>query len=362
MKKFLSTRPTLQWQYLPYLVSKVLNNGISPKIGFKPAEMVFGKEGAGQMYLDSEKLAPPHHIVMTDKEHIESITADIRKMTAEATDRLTQLRLITNKRLNKTQVKKEFKPGDYVFTIDRTIIPGNPRPLKTKLNPSPYVVLRPIHTTTLIRRLADGFTTLYSNNDLKLYSGSSPLFNMLPPEVSKVLLHDFKDLLSSDLTTITKHDPLNVPNAVKLYTENAPETESDLDDTADAARSDDIDMKIPPLNSEIEKAGKMVENVQDEILIDDDNTAAVESVDKNMTDEELILLQQAEKDDIQADVDMLHNDVPNKALDEDDLVNTDSSSDDDNAENMYVDIYSGPPARNLRPNPSKTVRFDKTVS
>jgi hypothetical protein len=188
-----------------------------------------------------------------------------------------------------------------------------------------------------------------------LYNGSSPLFNMLPPEVSKVLLHDFKDLLSSALTTITKYDPLNVPNAVKLYTENIPEMESEINDTTDAAISDDIDMKIPPLNTEIEKAGKMVENVQDEILNDDNNMTDGELTDKAITDEELMLLQQAEKDDIQADVEMLNNDVPDKPLvDEDDLENTDSS-DDDNAENMDVDIDSGPPARNLRSNPPKTV-------
>jgi hypothetical protein len=185
---------------------------------------------------------------------------------------------------------------------------------------------------------------------------------MLPPEVSKVLLHDFKDLLSSDLTTITKYDPLNVPNAVKLYTENVPEMESDIDDMTDAAISDDIDIKIPPLNTEIEKAGKMIENVQDEILNDDYDIADNEPSDKVMTDEELRLLQQAEKDDIQADVEMLNKDVPEKPLDDDDdLVNTDSS-DDDNAENMDADIDSGPPARNLRSNPPKTVRFDKTVS
>jgi hypothetical protein len=68
---------------------------------------------------------------------------------------------------------------------------------------------------------------------------------MLPPEVSKVLLHDFKDLLSSDLTTITKYDPLNVSNAVKLYSENVPEMDTDVDDMTDAVVSDDIDMKNP---------------------------------------------------------------------------------------------------------------------
>jgi hypothetical protein len=183
---------------------------------------------------------------------------------------------------------------------------------------------------------------------------------MLPPEVSKVLLHDFKDLLSSDLTTITKYDPLNVPNAVKLYTENVPEMDSNVDEMTDAVVSDDIDMKIPLLNTEIEKAGKMVEEVQDEILNEDNNMTDNDIADKTMTDEKLLLLQQAENDDIQADVEMLNKDVPEKPLGDDDLENTDSS-DDDNAD-MDVDIDSGPPARNLRSSPPKTVRFDKAVS
>jgi hypothetical protein len=105
----------------------------------------------------------------------------------------------------------------------------------------------------------------------------------------------------------------------------------------------------------------MVEDVQDEILNEDNNITDNDIADKDMTDEELLLLQQAEKDDIQADVEMLNKDVQEKPLnDENDLENTDSS-DDDNAD-MDVDIDSGPPARNLRSNPPKTVRFDKTVS
>jgi hypothetical protein len=105
----------------------------------------------------------------------------------------------------------------------------------------------------------------------------------------------------------------------------------------------------------------MVEDVQDEILNEDTKMTDNDIADKTMTDEELLLLQQAEQEDIQADVEMLNKDVPEKPLGDDgDLENTDSS-DDDNAD-MDVDIDSGPPARNLRSNPPKTVRFDKTVS
>jgi hypothetical protein len=52
--------------------------------------------------------------------------------------------------------------------------------------------------------LADGFITLYSNNDLKRYDKTSPLFNTLPPEITKVLLNDFSDFITTDFTEITK--------------------------------------------------------------------------------------------------------------------------------------------------------------
>jgi hypothetical protein len=41
-KKMLATRKTLNWEYLPYLVAKIINNNVSPKTGFKPSQMVFG--------------------------------------------------------------------------------------------------------------------------------------------------------------------------------------------------------------------------------------------------------------------------------------------------------------------------------
>ena len=68
-----------------------------------------------------------------------------------------------------------------------------------------------------MRRLADGFTGLYANSDLKLYAGNNPIFNTIPVEVNKVLLHSFADLLSTDFATITKHDVFNIPNAIQLF-------------------------------------------------------------------------------------------------------------------------------------------------
>jgi hypothetical protein len=70
--------------------------------------------------------------------------------------------------------------------------------------------------TTLVKRLSDGFTSLYSNDDIKKYEATSHLFSTIPPEVAKVLLHDFENLLDSDLCTITKYDKFDLPGGIDL--------------------------------------------------------------------------------------------------------------------------------------------------
>jgi hypothetical protein len=101
--------------------------------------------------------------------------------------------------------------------LDRSIVEGSSQVLRTKFSSSPFVVIQPSFTTTVVRRLADGFQALYSNGDLKLYKQLSPEFSNLPPEVSKVLLHDFKDFISTDFSTLAKHDSLELPESLELF-------------------------------------------------------------------------------------------------------------------------------------------------
>jgi hypothetical protein len=140
-------------------------------------------------------------------------------MAAIATEYLSQNRLKGNELLNKNKVTKEFKKFDYVFVLDRLQIPGSGRPLKTKFYPSPYVVLSAKFTSSLVMRLSDGFQTVYSNNDLKIFSHTSPLFRTLPVEVSKILLYDFQNLLDHDLCTLAKFDTLHLPSSIPLFEE-----------------------------------------------------------------------------------------------------------------------------------------------
>jgi hypothetical protein len=112
---------------------------------------------------------------------------------------------------------KKWKENDVVFVLDRLQVPGNTRPLKLKFNPSPYLVVKCLYSTSLLRRLSDNFMALYSNDHIKKYNGADPLFATVPPEISKILLNKFEDFLAEDFTTITKFDNFEIPEGIPLY-------------------------------------------------------------------------------------------------------------------------------------------------
>ena len=148
---------------------------------------------------------------------IQQISDEIKEMVKIASENITALRAQQNDRVNRTRTHKEFKKDDIVFVLDRSIVEGNPQVLRTKFSPSPYVVVNPSFTTTVVRRLADGFQALYGNNDLKLYKKFDPEFNNLPKEVQKVLMFDFKDFIAEDFSVLTKHDNLSLPTSLDLF-------------------------------------------------------------------------------------------------------------------------------------------------
>jgi hypothetical protein len=98
-------------------------------------------------------------------------------------------------------------------------------------------VIKPFYVTT----------SLYSNDDIKKYEATSPLFSTIPPEVSKVLLHDFENLLDSDLCTITKYDKFDLPGGIDLL------EDSDTPSNSKSNSSDlfSKDMTVPESVAEI---------------------------------------------------------------------------------------------------------------
>jgi hypothetical protein len=244
MSKILATKRDFNWEYLPFIVAKVMNNSISPKTGFTPSEMLLGKDGAGAAFLDFDSRPRPHPFVKSELGHIETITKQINEMSELATEKLLQIRMTRNEKLNKTKIDKSFVPGQYVFVVDNSQVPGSSRPLKTRLSASPYVVIRPLWTTTIVKRLSDGFITTYSNDMLKLYDKTSPLFATLPKEISAVLLHKFSDLMDSDLSIICQMDPMEIPDGLQYFDADLEHEDvpgNDSDDDPDSMLNDEND-------------------------------------------------------------------------------------------------------------------------
>jgi hypothetical protein len=78
------------------------------------------------------------------------------------------------------------------------------------------VILSVRYTTVLVKRLSDGFISLYSMDDVKKYDKTSELFQDIPKEIARVLLYDFTELLSEDFSTLLKYDPLEIPNGTPV--------------------------------------------------------------------------------------------------------------------------------------------------
>ena len=138
--------------------------------------------------------------------------------------------------------------------------------MKAKLSPSPYVVIKSLWTTTIVRRIADSFTTLYHNSIIKKYDKTSPYFATLPAEVTHVLLQKFSDFLDKDFNVITLHDPLERDLGIKLFN---PGDETQPEILENAKDLEMLENEYIPM-SEPEPASEILQNSDSDCSDDDD--------------------------------------------------------------------------------------------
>jgi len=230
-KKILATSSSksLNWENLPLLVSTILNHTVSTRTGFKPAVMLYGEGNMSKCFLDSEQMVPVHHSIRNNRAQLYKISDEIQSITEIARETIKSKREKEHENLNENRIEKKFKRDDIVFVYDRSYVQGAPRPLRTKFSPSPHVIVKVFYTTVLIQRLADNFRTLISMDDIKLYKGTDPEFNDLPPRIKKILIHDFKDLMTHDYDDILRIDPLEIPRGIELGNNDRDSEEEDSD-------------------------------------------------------------------------------------------------------------------------------------
>jgi hypothetical protein len=77
-----------------------------------------------------------------------------------------------------------------------------------------------------VERLADKFTALISNDDIKPYKHVIAFSENVPKQIIEIFRAKFDDLMPEDIKKITKFDPLKVPPGINLE-ENGDEMNED---------------------------------------------------------------------------------------------------------------------------------------
>ena len=228
-----------------------------------------------------------------------------------------------------------------VFVLDRLQIPGNTRPLKLKFNPSPYLVVKCLYSTSLLRRISDNFMALYANDHIKKYDGADPIFASLPAEINNILLNKFQDFLAEDFTTITKFDNMSIPDGIQLYDPQNEAVKYNEDEPLSEKFQDEI-------INEVNKNESLTDEFHPEEPYDNDSTQIVPTKNnlpaRSLIEKDLQALQNEPDVPVEEDIQDPEEDPEPQGIEEP------VSSDDESIEET-----SG---RKLRQNRPRTVRFD----
>ena len=133
--------------------------------------------------------------------------------------------------------------------------------------------IRDSHTTVAIQRLADGFRTVYSKNDLKAFTPLDPMFMTLPLPVLNVIKHPTEmDHLA--ISILQRHDTFHPPvdaDFSEVLTEKVenepsksknqnvePENKDDINEME--AEDDDLEIDInePSPDHKVLRSGRQV--------------------------------------------------------------------------------------------------------
>ena len=204
LKKFLVTDPTFQWKGLELIVSKILNSTVSTRTGMSPNDFIFNDKSLPF----STGIAKLHPLIKSESNSISEAHNLCKLKTEIVKQRIEKITKDRNERLNKNKRKSNFQKNDIVFAIDTKQIPGNPRPLKTKYHHSPLIVIDPLFSTTLVKRLSDGVEFLFHNSHLKLYKKLDNFFSDLDPAVLNIINNDdLNNISEKSLAIIQDKDP-----------------------------------------------------------------------------------------------------------------------------------------------------------
>jgi len=167
LKKTLTTSEEYQWLDILPLLVKHFNSTPNPLTNLSPLQILHGENSLLAEKFISDR--PPNKLypfLENIKSQIEAKQAENKQIMEFIRNELHIQKIHTNEKLNRTRLTPDFQVGQYCFVKDNKIIVGSTRPLKSLYSHDPWVILKTLPTTAVVRRLADGYSTIYGYGDL----------------------------------------------------------------------------------------------------------------------------------------------------------------------------------------------------
>jgi len=227
LKKTLATFPEFTWLDILAILTKQFNSTLNPLLNVTPLQILHGASSiSAEKSITDRPLNKIYPLLQNIKSQVEERQQDSLKLTEFIRNEIHQNKIKTTQTLNQNRTHHKFYAGQFVFVKDKTIILGSTRPLKTTYKNDPWVIINAKPTTALVRRLGDGYMTVYGYNDMKLYSSLDPEFSHLPQSVKDVLINKYEQLTTLHYKTIREHATLDLPDNDPLFTEDILNDES----------------------------------------------------------------------------------------------------------------------------------------
>ena len=220
LRKYTTKESQQSWYGLVPFLTRIHNTTPRNKTGMTPLSLLFGNHEHAKSPFDLE-LWPDNKVFMNDAQDLEKMNLERERLVRIARERLIEVNAELKKDRNKNTVKREYKPGDIVFTRNRKYTQGVSPALKTKWSPDPFVVLRGLSSSAVIMRIADGSRFYYRNYDIKRPNAFATEELDIPNEVKPYLSIPVAKYKDRAYALIRKHAVFDFPyNAIDI---NKPE-------------------------------------------------------------------------------------------------------------------------------------------
>ena len=216
LKKMLTHGRQENWSAYPSVLTLSYNTSMLPDLQVSPFSLIFGEGRISSNYLnDLAEIPTLHPNILSKREEVVNLNKNIQKISNHVQDKMTEVKLQRNTRLNSTRINKEFSENQIIFCLNRETRKGSTLPLKTVFHPSPYRVIVVKKTTLIVERLIDGHTKVISKDHCKKFAELDKTFSELPEEVLKVCQKRLEDWDVNDLRQLQITEDFPAPKLSK---------------------------------------------------------------------------------------------------------------------------------------------------